>query len=298
MEYISIKDVKFPVTNEPEYPYLEYDNKYSNLELSDEDDYQLKFNNKFFKTKSLVKYISKSLAYYASENIENYNTITELSEQDIKKLTNIILEYNASGIFKDCKKLVNIPKSVFDTWDMQNVYDLSLCFADCFSLVSLDLSSWNTENVHDIAAMFLSCDSLKELQLSNWNTQNIHRMSQTFYCCGELTTLDLSNWDFSNVVDMSDMFFNCYNISKLIINNFNTSKVENMSSAFYRCSRLPSDFPWIIDCSSITDEYNMGGLFSYSSVKKVKLSNVKEKLKPNITSQLLRGDNTLTITFV
>lgn len=53
MKYINIKNKKFPIIDSPEYPYLNYNGYYSNLESSDINNFDLKFNNKYFNIKSL-----------------------------------------------------------------------------------------------------------------------------------------------------------------------------------------------------------------------------------------------------
>lgn len=53
MKYINIKNRKFPIIDSPEYPYLNYNGHYSNLESSDINNFDLKFNNKYFNIKSL-----------------------------------------------------------------------------------------------------------------------------------------------------------------------------------------------------------------------------------------------------
>lgn len=55
-QYIEISGVKFPITNTPEFPYLYYNNNYSNLEEADNSDYNLAFNNKYYKKKFGIKF--------------------------------------------------------------------------------------------------------------------------------------------------------------------------------------------------------------------------------------------------
>ena len=46
-------------------------------------------------------------------------------------------------------------------------------FADCNSLISINLSNFNTQNVTNMSNMFYKCKSLTSLDLSNFNTQNV-----------------------------------------------------------------------------------------------------------------------------
>ena len=96
-------------------------------------------------------------------------------------------------------------------------------FADCNSLIALNLSNFNTQNVTNMSNMFYKCNSLTSLDLSNFNTQNVINMSCMFYYCNSLKSLDLSNFNTQNVTDMSYMFSNCnsliFKIIKIINNN-------------------------------------------------------------------------------
>ena len=50
---------------------------------------------------------------------------------------------------------------------------LELCFCNCSSLTSLDLSNFNTNNVFNMQCMFAKCSSLTSLNLSNFNTSKV-----------------------------------------------------------------------------------------------------------------------------
>lgn len=210
-KFIKIKNKKFPLTNSPENPYLDYKNNFSNLELSDKNDYELKVGKKFFNIKSLKKLLYLTKNHYTMESVYpvlNYQNMTEVPDiLDISELTSMY------GMFYYCKSLLIAPEM---------------------------------------------------------DTSNITNMNDMFSKCSKLTTVPELNT--SNVTDMSYMFFNC--------------------------TSLPATFPWIIDCSSIKNVGNMGQMFYGSSVTKVTLNNVKDNIKSQVTSQLLKGDNTLTINFV
>ena len=126
------------------------------------------------------------------------------------------------------------------------------------------------------------------------DTSNVTGMFMMFNKCFNLTAIPELNTD--NVISMIGMFYNCKSLTS--IPQLNTSNVIGMWNMFDKCTSLPSEFPWIIDCGSISESKNIEEMFQGSSVTKVILSNVKEDLKSQITSQLLKGDDTLTIEFV
>jgi surface protein len=141
--------------------------------------------------------------------------------------------------------------------------------------------------------MFNGCSKLTSIpQLDTSNVASY--MNWMFAGCTSLTSIP--ELDTSNVTDMGYMFADCSSLT--IIPQLNTSKVTDMNTMFINCTSLPSTFPWTIDCSSISDIYCMNNMFLDSSVTNVTLYNVNDSIKSQVTSQLLKGDNTLTINFV
>ena len=59
-------------------------------------------------------------------------------------------------------------------------------FNDCKSLVSLDLSKFNTTKVTDMSQMFNGCSSLVSLNISNFNTDKVTNNYQIFNNCNSL----------------------------------------------------------------------------------------------------------------
>ena len=118
--------------------------------------------------------------------------------------------------------------------------------------------------------------------------------SKMFEGCEALTTVP--QLDTSNIINMGNMFNDCPSLESIA--QLNTSSATKMNSMFEGCSSLPEEFPWAIDCKSITNVNNLQSMFKDSSVTKVRLANVSEELKPQITSQLLKGNDNLEIEFV
>ena len=59
-------------------------------------------------------------------------------------------------------------------------------FYECKSLISINISNFNTQNVRNMMDMY-NCISLISLDLSNFNTKNVKNMSDMFSDCKSLT---------------------------------------------------------------------------------------------------------------
>lgn len=131
----------------------------------------------------------------------------------------------------------------------------------------------DTSNVTDMSAMFSSCQKLASIP--NINTSKVKSMYNMFASCLALTTVP----------------------------EMDTSSVENMGYMFYNCSSLQGEFPWVIDCSSLSYTsgrgVNMQSMFYGTGITKVILKNFNDRntLGYRPTSQLLKGDDTLTIVY-
>ena len=229
--------------------------------------------------------------------------LIEIPEFDTSNVTDM------TGMFKYCRKAKNIPH--FNT---SNVTNMTEMFHTCGSLIDIPLL--DTSNVTNMVSMFHACVHLKTIPLLD--TSKVNNMSKMFYYCYELITIPKLNTgnvtsmaemfhyctlltsipqiDTSNVTNMVSMFRNCKNLT--IISELDTSKVTDMRQMFFGCASLPSEFPWPIDCSSISNADYIKSIFEESSVTKVQLKNVKEELKSNVTSKNLKNNDTLTIEFI
>ena len=223
---------------------------------------------------------------------------------------------NMNGMFNDCKSLVSLNLSNFNT---SNVTEMNAMFADGFPLTSLDISSFNFSKVTTLFRFFNGASKLQTIIWpSTIDTSQITNMSRMFDGCTSLTTIP--QLDTSKATNMSSMFYNCRSLTTIpqldtskatsmtkmfegctsltTIPQLDTSKATEMRSMFYNCSSLPSTFPWVINCSSIIDSGRLTSMFGSSSVTSVTLRNVNSSIRSQITSQLLKGNDTLTIIFV
>ena len=135
-------------------------------------------------------------------------------------------------MFANCSSLVSLDLSNFNT---SKVTSIAAIFYSCKSFTSIGLNALNTSNVTNMYNMFANCNGLISLDLSNFNTSKVTNMSSMFSNCESLTNLDISHFDTSNVTNMKDIFRCCSKLSSLDLSNFKTSKVTDMSTMFYMC---------------------------------------------------------------
>jgi surface protein len=107
-------------------------------------------------------------------------------------------------------------------------------FANCSSLVNLDLSDWNVEGSDSLASMFSGCTSLETLDLSNWNTSTIVTMNSMFNKCSNLRLLNLGdNFVMTKVTNKASMFLQSFSVSNscvIVCSNEIQSKLKSGTS--------------------------------------------------------------------
>ena len=224
------------------------------------------------------------------------------------------------GMFQGCKKLAALDLSGFKTTEMES---MARAFQDCESLTSLDLTSFDTSHVHDTSFMFSGCDSLASLNLSSLNMPNLDTVKGMFDGCESMETLAMPAMNTSKVKDFQYMFRNCKSLESVDVSGFNTASAEHMSEMFAGCESMNTidlksfntakveDFAkmfqgctslrivdGVFDCAAIKDKFSMNDMFKGTKVISVTLRHVGASMVPAITSQALKGDDTLEINFV
>ena len=161
-------------------------------------------------TNGLIQQPLVDLSYYARDNITDYQTITEIPQENIEYLSSGLVASSCEYMFYNCNALTSI------SWNEFNI-DTSKCST--------------TVN------MFDNCISLTSLNLSNFDTSKVTNMYEMFYYCFALTSLDLSNFDTSKVTDMNDMFNECISLQEIICpNGFDMSSCTDVTYMFGGCS--------------------------------------------------------------
>ena len=148
------------------------------------------------------------LNYYARDCIDNYASVSSLSNDIITELTDITPMPDASYAFYNCSNLESLD-DVQETWDMSNVTNISRMFYGCSNLESLDLSNWDLSKVTSAAAFADNCDNLTYVKISN--TISNDRLIDMVYGLRNHSskpfTLDLSNATTSFKYDEFNSFF-------------------------------------------------------------------------------------------
>ena len=157
-------------------------------------------------------------------------TSLDLSSFDTSKVENM------SSLFTWAESLTSLDLSSFDT---SNVTSMGRMFSGCKKLTSIIFGDdFDTSKVVDMGGksadngMFANCRSLVSLDLSNFDTSNVTDMGQMFYNCSSLTSLDISNFDTANVINMSDMFYDCSRLASLDMRNADFSSATSYDSMF------------------------------------------------------------------
>ena len=205
--------------------------------------YEINPFNKNYNSKADISSVLVNLSYYALHHISNYQSITEIPQDNLNYLNSGLVASGMSNMFNGCYKLQSIPKLNIDT-------------SQCSGMIG----------------MFDNCQVLTSLDLSNFNTSSVTTMNTMFYYCQALTTIDLSNFDTSKVTNMRNMFGNCRSLTSLDLSNFNTSNVTNMVFMFINCRNLEY-IEGIIDMKSCT-------MYDSMFLNCPKLSGVKIKNPP------------------
>ena len=97
------------------------------------------------------------------------------------------------------------------------ITNCSVMFFNCKNLINIDLSNFETKKVTNMYGMFYNCINLENINLSNIDTKNVNDMYGLFYNCQKLANIDLSDFDTKYVRNMYGFFYNCENLENIII---------------------------------------------------------------------------------
>ena len=239
------------------------DNNISNREI--EKKMQIIFNGEIkpvFNREKNINYLS-----FTSTKVETGTYI--LYSMNENYLTNM------SYMFNNCKCLINIDLSSFNTEEAINMEGL---FYDCISLQNINLSSFNTNKVINMSCMFLNCKFLKNIDLSSFNTTQVTKMTKMFYGCNSLKEINVSKFNTNKVENMRGMFHKCCSLKNIIFSNlFKTRNAEVISFMFCECKKLET-----LDLSSF-EAYKLTNIsFLFARCTSLKIINLPNfNVNPN-----------------
>ena len=116
------------------------------------------------------KYLEREI-----KEVDKYENEKEIKDNCKIKINNNYIDFNYFYKFKEKGKL--IIKYLFKN----NISKVDYIFNECKLLINIDLSNFNSQNITNIKGMFSWCESLKNINLSNFNTQNVEDMSLLFW---------------------------------------------------------------------------------------------------------------------
>ena len=232
-------------------------------------------------------------------------TNSGLPQLDTSKVTDMTYTFWGTGI-TELPNLVSTAnvKSMWGTfygtdlvhaslskYNLDNVENMNSMFSNCKSLeLAINIKMPSCLNT---SGMFSNCTKLTQCQISPSTTSNILYAGSMFANSG---ITQIPQFNMSNISNIGGMFKNCINLSE-ILDPISTHSARNMSEMFYGCTKLPKTFPYEISCYSITKPDHIKDMFKNTNVTEITLKDVHISIKDKITSQLLKGNNTLKINF-
>ena len=243
------------------YGYVldEFKEEYCN-EKEIKENCEIRINDEIIPFTYFYKFKNKG-KYNIKYSFKNYLTNTNYMFFDCKSLININLSNfntqnvtNMGDMFSNCESLTNINFSNFNT---QNVTNMCFMFYYCSSLTNINLYDFDTSKVNDMSRMFSYCTSLTNINLPNFNTQNVTNMSHMFDCCTSIKDINLSSFDTQNVINMKKMFSNCTSLISINLSNFSTQNLINVNDIFSNCSSLKSIDLSNFNTQNIIEKSNM-----------------------------------------
>ena len=167
-------------------------------------------------------FLNNTILFINNERCK-YDNYFKPKKEGIYKILIIfnLLIKDCSRLFSNCKNLINIDLSSFDT---KNVTDMSEMFKDCRNLNNINLTSFDTKNVTNMREMFYYCENLINLDLSSFDTQKVTDMSKMFIFCCNFENINLSSFDTKNLISMRGMFEHCKNLNNINLSSFDTKK--------------------------------------------------------------------------
>ena len=175
------------------------------------------------------------------------NLYEEQGEGDTLDVTSIALgkRYICDDLSELFDGYSNVTRIIgLNTWDVNNVTNMSSMFYACKSLTELNIDNWDVSKVTNMDYMFGYCEKLTKLNIDNWDVNNATNMRGMFSHSKTLEELNIDNWNVSKVTDICYMFSYCINLTELNIDNWNVSNVTDMNNMFGYCTKLYKEPKW------------------------------------------------------
>lgn len=211
-----------------------------------------------------------SYMYYGCKELETLDSIDTSHVEDMR------------GMFEGCTSLPGIFPYVIDLQGIKDVAMLHDMFTDTLVKKAYCMNAVDTvAHVLDVARRKIGTNLVVSIPLSqeHYKMKDVHASdfaaAEAFtepYCCVGMTSLQ-------------GMYEGCAALKE--IPRLDTKWIADFREMYKGCKALPSDFPFLIDISAVTDPEMLRDMFKDSSVSVVQFSTDNEKLMKKITPELL-----------
>lgn len=196
---------------------------------------------------------------------------------------NAIQPLNASGIFYNCRSLINVDDNIAGLQGL--IKDMDYGFYSCRSLESVSGIDFDNSESHEYNYLFCDCRSLKEIgYLKNMKASHLLNMFEDCHSLREFP--EIINFDASAMYDQdfvsssgltyttrNEMFYNCYSLRsipedflKKIYSQTNNHLGAHLANAFSGCHSLDE----IRGLSPRTGTINGGMEFDFGTCDRIK----------------------------
>ena len=131
---------------------------------------------------------------------------------------------NCSKLFYNCKNIINIDLSNFNSTKVKN---MSSMFEDCTNLINIDFSNFDSSNLENMNSIFGDCRNLINIDLNSFNPKKCNDIDYMFAGCSKLENINLSSLDINRIKNKDNIFNDCYNIKNIKINPSSIEYFEN-----------------------------------------------------------------------
>ena len=220
--------------------------------------------NWFYEFKNLTTI--EGLQYFHPDNVTDISAMFGYCETlTVDQLTTILSKFDFSKITDMGDLFVGCAFESFDfsgiaNINTENVTDMSLMFANCKKLKSINLAKLDTRSVTNMRMMFSGCESLEQINVGTLNTANVQDMSLMFNGCKKLTSImgmDAVGFNTSKVTNMESMFSGCNILTSVDASGLETNNVTDMSRMFKDCSALTTLNLSTFVTNTVEDFYGM-----------------------------------------
>ena len=236
--------------------------------------------------RNLESTIDNSITLIINGPGENINI---LSNAYSNRLPNEIF---INGIQASISKKVNLAQEgeniIILKWNDKFTNDISEMFANCGSIISIDLSKMEFDDVTSVSSFMTGCNSLKFVNLTNINLPKIVTMWKFFNGCTSLTSVDFTNFrlPYDGSMSFKYTFKNCRSLISLDLSFLNIKKTYKTNEFFRGTTSLILLDLSNFDTSIIIEQGN-----EFTNCNKLKFINLRNFIGKDIFQSIPSSNN-------